>query len=129
MQCTQCGKVWCPGEKTICSNCSGSTVGTAIEGGPASPDDFVGVMIPTGNKPALIAYYLGLFSLLPCLGIPMGITAVVLGIKGLRLERRFPAVRGGIHAWVGIVLGGVFALGWTAATILVIVGMTRAGGR
>ena len=35
--------------------------------------DVVSTMIPYHNVPALVAYYLGIFSLIPCLGLPMGI--------------------------------------------------------
>lgn len=67
-------------------------------------------MIPTRNPSALTAYYLGIFSIIPCLAIPMGITAVVLGLRGLKLFKEHPEVRGRTHAWVGIIAGGLFAL-------------------
>lgn len=67
-------------------------------------------MIPTRNPSALTAYYLGIFSIIPCLAIPMGIAAVVLGLRGLKLFGEHPEVRGRTHAWVGIIAGGLFAL-------------------
>ena len=67
-------------------------------------------MIPTKNPSALTAYYLGIFSIIPCLAIPMGIAAVVLGVRGLKLFQERPEVRGRTHAWVGIIAGGFFAL-------------------
>lgn len=67
-------------------------------------------LIPTKNPAALTAYYLGVFSIVPCLAIPMGIAAVVLGVRGLRLFKEHPEVRGKAHAWVGIIAGGLFAL-------------------
>ena len=66
------------------------------------------------NGPALASYYLGVFSLIPAVGIVTGILAIVFGAKGLRLVREHPEARGGAHAWVGIVLGAVFALGQAA---------------
>ena len=51
-----------------------------------------GAMIPTGNPSALWAYYLGLLSLLPCLAIPIGATAFVLGLKGLKMVKERPAL-------------------------------------
>ena len=65
-------------------------------------------LIPSRNGPALLAYYLGLFSLFPCLGFPLGIVAVYYGVKGLQRVRENPEVRGGVHAWVGLVCGGLF---------------------
>ncbi len=67
-------------------------------------------IIPTKNPSALTAYYLGVFSVIPCLAIPMGIAAVVLGVRGLKLFNAHPEVRGKVHAWVGIIAGGFFAL-------------------
>ncbi len=67
-------------------------------------------IIPTRNPSALTAYYLGIFSIIPCLAIPMGIVAVVLGVRGLKLFQAHPEVRGRTHAWVGIIAGGFFAL-------------------
>ena len=67
-------------------------------------------LIPTHNPSALTAYYLGIFSIVPCLAIPMGIAAVVLGLRGLKLYKSHPEVHGRTHAWVGIIAGGFFAL-------------------
>jgi hypothetical protein len=72
-------------------------------------DDTLGGLIPSKNGPALGAYYLGIFSLLPLLGIPLAIAALILGFKGLRKAREHPEVKGKIHAWVGII-GGAFGL-------------------
>jgi hypothetical protein len=83
-----------------------------------SGNDQMAWLIPLKNPQALMAYYLGLFSLIPC--FPLGIAAFVLGILGLRHARRDPAVRGRVHAWIGIVLGGFFGLLWLAFTGLMI---------
>ena len=50
-------------------------------------DSTLGGLIPAKNVPGLIAYYLGVFSVIPFLGIPMGIAAFILGIKGVRKAR------------------------------------------
>lgn len=86
----------------------------------SSGDHAVSGLIPYKNPPALIAYYLGLFSLLPC--FPIGLVALVLGIIGLRKVYATPEVRGTVHAWIGIILGGFFGLLWTAITVLGVVG-------
>jgi hypothetical protein len=75
----------------------------------ASPS-IVETFIPDKNQPALLSYYLGLFSLFPCLGFFLGVVAVYFGIKGLRLVRQHPEVRGGAHAWVGLICGGLFGM-------------------
>ncbi|MCA9121692.1 MAG: DUF4190 domain-containing protein [Planctomycetaceae bacterium] len=92
---------------------------------PASQDqgDSTGGVIPYKNMPALLAYYLGLFSLLPCLGLFLAIPAFVLGIMGLKKRKQNPVVKGSVHAWIGIVMGGLMTLVWGIAWILFIVGL------
>ena len=84
--------------------------------------DATGGVIPYKNMPALLAYYLGLASLLPCVGILFAIPALVLGILGLRKRAQNPAVKGSVHAWIGIVLGGLMTLLWGGLMLLGIVG-------
>ncbi len=73
-------------------------------------DGTMGGLIPYKNAQALWAYYLGVFSLVPCIGIPLGIAALVLGIRGLSFANRNPEAKGRVHAWTGIILGGLAAL-------------------
>jgi hypothetical protein len=82
--------------------------------------DTTGGLIPYKNPNALTAYYLGLFSLIPFLGIVSGIAAVCLGIKGLRYGKQNPVVKGKVHAWIGIICGGFWALIYTALIVLLI---------
>lgn len=77
---------------------------------PGAAESIAEAFVPSKNGPALAAYYLGLLSLLPCLGFPIGVAAVYFGVKGLRRVRANPAVRGGIHAWVGLICGSLFGL-------------------
>ena len=67
--------------------------------------DATGGVIPYKNPHALIAYYLGIISLLPVIGIPFGVASVILGIMGLNRRRKNPVIKGAVHAWIGIVLG------------------------
>jgi len=98
-------------------------------GGGPSEGDATGGVIPYKNMPALLAYYFGLFSLLPCLGLFLAIPALILGIMGLKKRRENPAVKGSVHAWIGIVMGGIFTLVWGAAWILGIIGMVASANR
>ena len=86
-KCTQCGEFLHPTPSHVV----------------VTSDGTLGGMIPTKNPAALAAYYLGIFSTIPLLGVPLGIAAVVLGIKALRKARERPEVKGKIHAWVGII--------------------------
>jgi hypothetical protein len=69
------------------------------------PDSGIATIIPYRNVPALVAYYLGVFSLIPCIGFPLGIGSIVLGIFGLKRARQYPGAKGKVHAWIGIILG------------------------
>jgi len=93
-------------------------------GGGAAARKEAPALIPYHNQPALIGYYLSVFSLIPCLGLPLGIAAVVLGVLGLRKQRRDPGVKGKGHAWTAIVLGGSTTLVWCALLgVLIFAGM------
>jgi len=94
----------------------------AVPAEPAPPaGEPLGGLIPYRNGPALAAYYLGVFSLIPLVGTFLGVAALVLGIVGLRKAARQPEVRGKVHAWVGIILGGLFGFGWPVAMVLIVV--------
>lgn len=81
---------------------------------PGLATDATGGIIPYKNPKALIAYYLGVFSLIPLLGAPLAPVAVGLGIWGLRDRQRNRVIRGGAHAWAGIVLGTLVMLGYVS---------------
>jgi hypothetical protein len=69
-------------------------------------------MIPAKNPGALTGYYLAVFSIIPVLGIFLGIGAFILGIMGLKAANRNPAIKGKSHAWVAILVGGFFGFGY-----------------
>ena len=88
---------------------------------PAAPQpqgDATGGLIPYKNTAALIAYYCGVFSIIPCCAI--GIVALVLGIKGLKYAKAHPEAKGQVHAWIGIVAGGFFGLLYLIVNILIL---------
>jgi hypothetical protein len=83
--------------------------------------DATGGVIPYKNPKALIAYYLGIVSGIPIIGLPFGIAAFVLGILGLRDRKRNPVIKGAAHAWIGIGCGGIFMLFWGAVIVIAII--------
>jgi hypothetical protein len=91
--------------------------------------DATGGVIPYKNPPALIAYYCGVFSLLPLFGFFLGAAGFILGIKGLKLAKAHPEVRGQVHAWIGVLVGGLFALVWGAAIVMIVVGIVMNASR
>lgn len=72
---------------------------------PINEGDATGGVIPYKNPHALIAYYLGIVSLLPIIGVPFGLASLILGIIGLKRRKANPVIKGSVHAWIGIVLG------------------------
>lgn len=94
---------------------------TLQQANASSETDNTGGLIPYKNPHALIAYYLGLFSLFPCVGLLLAIPALILGIMGLKRYRANPIIRGSVHAWIGIIMGGLMTVVWSASILLVIV--------
>lgn len=68
-------------------------------------DGFIVKLIPYRNPKALIAYYVGVFALIPSIGLVLGLVAAIVGIVGARQAVNRPATKGLVHAIVGIVLG------------------------
>ncbi|MBL8889334.1 MAG: hypothetical protein JNL67_05105 [Planctomycetaceae bacterium] len=66
--------------------------------------DATGGLIPYKNPLALIAYYTGVASLIPCLGLVLSLVAIVLAILGLMAVKKNPVISGTAHAWVAIAL-------------------------
>ena len=90
---------------------------SAVAAKPKS-DGGLNVIIPYKNVRALAAYYLGVFSAIPVVGMPLGFAAFTLGIYALRFRRKNPAAGGVVHAWIGILAGGFFGLVYLALIIL-----------
>lgn len=80
---------------------------------PPAGNDAIQTLIPTSNPQALMAYYCGVFGLIPCLGLPLALVALVLGILGLRKVKQ-KNLPGTGHAIAGIVLGGLITLVYAA---------------
>jgi len=105
MNCSKCGVVVIEGAR-FCQQCGTAVaVPPAASAGPPPPeDDWVARQIPYRNPLALTAYYVGLFSVIPCIGPLLALAAIPLGILGLQAGKRNPALHGRSHAWTGIIL-------------------------
>jgi hypothetical protein len=79
--------------------------------------------IPYRNPKALIAYYLGVFSLIPCAGLFLGPAALVLGILGMRFHKQHKSAGGVGHAIAGIVLGTLTTLAHLGLVVIIVIGI------
>jgi len=78
----------------------------------AQAGDGFATVVPYRNGAALVAYYLGVFGLIPILGFVFGPAALILGIIGLVKARKNPQAHGTGHAIAGIVLGVIDPFLW-----------------
>ena len=87
--------------------------------------DATGGLIPYKNPPALVGYYLGIFGLIPAIGILLAIPAFILGILGLKKRKQNPVLKGAAHAWIAIILGAI-SIGYHALfVVLMIIGASQ----
>jgi len=77
----------------------------------------------------MAAYYLAVFSLIPGLGLFLGIAAFFYGLSGLRYYNEHPEVHGRTHSLVGIILGGLTGWGSVIAIIVLIIKFIIYSGR
>ena len=100
---------------------------------PAAPpppaNNAISTLIPYRNAPALIAYYLGVFSLIPCVGFLLGLAAIILGVMGLKQASNRPETKGKAHAWVGIILGALVIIAHIVLGILFFAAASRNANR
>jgi hypothetical protein len=85
---------------------------------PAASPDVLSSVIPYRNPMALTAYYLGIFSLIPVIGLLLALPAIVLGALGLGRSRRSAEAKGKAHAWTGIATGIVSVVGHVILMVL-----------
>jgi hypothetical protein len=116
--CARCGDVLPPGLLN-CPTCAAAAP-------PPGGDEGIATLIPYRNVPALVSYYLGVFSLIPCIGgLLLGPAAVILGFLGLRRKKSNPQAKGTAHAITGIVLGSLTFIANIAGIILMVMRSAR----
>lgn len=119
MLCASCGTTN-PEHARFCLRCGAPRAAAPPPQGTATGGDGgVGRLIPYKNGPALAAYYCGVFGLIPCLGLPLALAAVILGFMGRTRAAEHPEAHGTTHAWVGIVLGALVLLAHLGVAALI----------
>lgn len=115
------------------AKCPGCSTMLTVPPPPAAPgtigagDGTLGGLIPYRNALALWAYYLGIFALIPCTGLPLGIAASILGVGGVRYAKLHPEAKGQAHAWVGLILGVICASVYGLLLMMMLVSAVTAG--
>lgn len=92
---------------------------------PAPEGDGTGGLIPYKNPMALLGYYVAVFGLIPCVGLILGPTAIIMGIMGLKFNKANPHTKGVAHAWVAIVLGSIELIAHIALIGVSVIGASR----
>lgn len=64
-------------------------------------------VIPAKNPDSLLAYYFGLFAIIPFLGLGIGPFSIWKGSSALKRCKEDPALTGKTHAMVGIGCGAI----------------------
>jgi hypothetical protein len=64
-------------------------------------------LVPTKNMPALLSYYFGIAGLIPFLGLPFSIAALITGVMGIQQYKNKPTPGAKGHATAGLILGGL----------------------
>ncbi len=109
-KCTKCGALLHDVDKKAAPGTHGTAQAPPAQA-TSSGDNTLGGLIPTKNAPALTAYYMGIFCIVPFLGLLLVLPAIILGIVGVSKADKVPTAKGKIHAWVGIILGAASGLG------------------
>lgn len=63
--------------------------------------------IPTKNPASLVSYYAGIFGLIPFVGLPGSITAIIAGAIALKKHSEHPTPGAKVHALIGLILGSI----------------------
>lgn len=94
-----------------CPRC-GESLGATIpsNGADGAANALVEALFPVKNMPALIAFWVCLFALIPGVGIIVAVVTVVLGARGLRNVRKDPAVGGRWQAQLSIAVAALCGL-------------------
>ena len=83
---------------------------------------FINRLVPAQNPDALIAYYMGVFALIPCVGVILAVVAIIFGVRGLGACKRSPGLPGKGHAITGIVMGTLVIIGHLLVTLFLLYG-------
>ncbi len=117
MFCQHCG-AQIADEAVVCVKCGVATTIAKPHVDTIGTNDAIKMLVPIGRSGwAIAAGYMGLFSVLPFVGI----IAIILGIVAVKDIKKHPDKLGIGRAWFGIVMGAITFLAYSA---IFAIGMT-----
>ena len=88
------------------------------------------MLTPVGRPAsAILAGYLALFGILPLIGLPFSILALVCGLLALKAIKKDPDLSGSGRAWFGIILGSLMTLISLLFLVFMVFAAISKGGR
>jgi Domain of unknown function (DUF4190) len=94
------------------------------QGGDASLEEGLKWLLPISRSGwAIAAGYLGLFAIVPVLGLIFGLLAILCGVLGIREMKRKPRLSGQGRAIFGIIMGSLSFI----LHVIAIVGIVASG--
>lgn len=92
---------------------------------PAAPvdDRLSQYIMPTKNGPSIISYYCGVFGLLPFIGIPFAVIAIIYGHKALKIYKKQPSPGAKAHALTGLIFGYIATVCFLLFFMLIALGV------
>ncbi|MBC7818492.1 MAG: DUF4190 domain-containing protein [Planctomycetaceae bacterium] len=109
-----------------CKYCGEYLDAEARRANTPTPSAMERMMVPVGRPASAIASgYLGLIGIMPMIGLPFSIAAIITGFVALKTLKKQPELSGAGRAWFGIICGIIGILG----SLLLFVVIAVQGGR
>ena len=97
----------------------GQVIQPSTQTNPQQQNNVSQTVMPTKNPASIVSYYCGVFGLVPIIGFPLSINAVISGHKAMKLWRIQPTPGAKGHAMTGLILGYIELAVFAAFAIFV----------
>ena len=113
-----------------CKYCGEYLDAEARRANTPAPSGMERMLVPVGRPVSAIASgYCALFGILPVVGLPFSIAAVITGFVALGKIKKNPDLSGAGRAWFGIICGSITTLISTVVGVVVMVIGAASGSR